>query len=803
MRRARLVLGALVVLLVAGGWQPARATHFRYGSLSWRPLGGNRVEFTLQDAWRRSNTPSFDDCVSPATGAVIPCTGAGGLAAPGDVIREDIGSTTLLPGDGSVIQVGSLGLLYYLVTSIDPTNNWLFGLALDPAKLPAIDTTIEHVYPNAGPFTARIDSCCRIEASASPNAHINNPEGRYRVETKVDLHTPNNSPVSTLPAIVTCQENGLCQFQVPASDPDPGDTLCYRLSTSAEAAGSGTFVQPGPPNAPNAASISATGLYSWDTTSATLASGGLNTLYSTQVTVFDIASGTCATATPKSRIAVDFFIQLVPAVNGTPTFTAPVCGSTVPVTAGNAVSFGVTASDADAGDVVTLTVAGLPAGATMTPPLPANGNPVSSTFDWTPALADTGAHVITFAAADQLNQQALCAVTIQVSSSCGNGIVEPAAGEQCDGGDCCTAGCQFATGVCRPAAGTCDVAESCTGQSADCPPDTKSTALCRPAVGPCDVAESCDGQSVDCPPDAKSTAVCRPAAGPCDVAESCDGSSDTCPGDGFALPGTGCRPPSGVCDVAEVCSGLGASCPADLQLPDGTPCVVAACPGTCQSGGCAVPDADGDGVCDTVDNCPDDPNPDQADADGDGIGDACDNCPANFNPDQTDANGNGVGDVCDLLKPIKVKLRGYAGGTTDGSRVLLKIDFVEPALFGVAQGVSVRVQDLKGTDFTHHWNAGDCLVVGKNTVCVNQATLLQQFRARFQQLPRQPTAMKASINLKALTQTSSPPATLGPPFRGPVTVTLTYAPQVGGLFSRPGLVRDCRASSRTLVCREP
>jgi len=40
-----------------------------------------------------------------------------------------------------------------------------------------------------------------------------------------------------------------------------------------------------------------------------------------------------------------------------------------------------------------------------------------------------------------------------------------------------------------------------------------------------------------------------------------------------------------------------------------------------------IPDADGDGVLDSEDNCPGVSNPDQADADSDGVGDLCDRCP--------------------------------------------------------------------------------------------------------------------------------------------------------------------------------
>jgi hypothetical protein len=59
-------------------------------------------------------------------------------------------------------------------------------------------------------------------------------------------------------------------------------------------------------------------------------------------------------------------------------------------------------------------------------------------------------------------------------------------------------------------------------------------------------------------------------------------------------------------------------------------------------------DADGDGFCADVDNCPDLYNPDQADPDSDGVGSLCDNCPDNFNPLQEDSDFDGIGDSCDV-----------------------------------------------------------------------------------------------------------------------------------------------------------
>lgn len=71
-------------------------------------------------------------------------------------------------------------------------------------------------------------------------------------------------------------------------------------------------------------------------------------------------------------------------------------------------------------------------------------------------------------------------------------------------------------------------------------------------------------------------------------------------------------------------------------------------------------DRDQDGIFDKDDNCPDNPNVDQADMDGDGIGDVCDddrdgdgvlnrvdNCPDTPNTNQLDLDRDGIGDVCD------------------------------------------------------------------------------------------------------------------------------------------------------------
>jgi len=114
-----------------------------------------------------------------------------------------------------------------------------------------------------------------------------------------------------------------------------------------------------------------------------------------------------------------------------------------------------------------------------------------------------------------------------IGPACGNGVVQT--GEQCDDGnttdgDCCSATCQYET------------------KESPCPAD----------ANPC-TEDVCDGTGICVHPAGNAGAICRPAAGECDVAEQCDGNSTACPPDGFEPDGTPCTDDGLFCTGNETC----------------------------------------------------------------------------------------------------------------------------------------------------------------------------------------------------------------------------------------------------------
>ncbi len=140
----------------------------------------------------------------------------------------------------------------------------------------------------------------------------------------------------------------------------------------------------------------------------------------------------------------------------------------------------------------------------------------------------------------------------------------------CDGMGNCIPNLKPPATECRPSGGACDVAEFCTGSSADCPPDAfQPPILCRASAGACDVAEFCTGSSPNCPDDVflPPSTECRGASDVCDTPEFCPGNGPACPRDGFAGQGTVCRAANGECDAVETCTGVSAACPPDGFAP--------------------------------------------------------------------------------------------------------------------------------------------------------------------------------------------------------------------------------------------
>src|SRR3989304_3196247 len=355
------LLGVVVFFLIFQIFQPlVMATHFRYGHITWEKrtdISQNTVAISLTAAFRRDGYSG---------------SASDGHPQIGDVIEEEIGDTKLYFGDGN-----STDVLFFEVTSYDETENWIIGKAEIPTS--GYDKEVIYTYPASSIYTLYIQSCCRLSASGG---HVNNPDGNYRLETDVDISSSNTPPLSSGFPIVTVEQNSTVSFSVPANDND-GDTLAWRVSTSAEASGSaGGFSQPS-----GLTLGSSTGNVSWQTTAATIG------LYSTQITIED----------GNTSVPVDFFIKVTQqTTNNSPVFDVPPTpeyGTTYTVNPGELVGFTVQASDSDSGDSVELNHAGLPSGATFD--IPSAANPVSSTFSWTPASSDSGSYVVSFKAVDK------------------------------------------------------------------------------------------------------------------------------------------------------------------------------------------------------------------------------------------------------------------------------------------------------------------------------------------------------------------------------------------------------------------
>lgn len=333
----------------------ASATHFRYGNIVMQPTGNpNQIQIKVSQAWRASFYGAL-----PAVGAT-----------------RSVGTLNFQYGSGAAIQNVSVNLT---VTAVNAAEDWFFG-----------EQTILVTAPNPNAdYRAVFSVCCRISSL------VNNRDLQATNIARLTLGNGNNAPVSTLPPIVNLPTGqAAAGFTIPAFD-ENGDPVTFRLATSTEFGG-GTQ--------PSGLSVNATtGLVSWSTVGRAV--GSLhNAIFMLDdgrggITPLDVIIRITNTSTPP------LFDYAVTPANSSSFSTQP----------GVPVSFTVRAIDNDAGDVVSLQAIGVPVGATFSPVLPANGNPVQTVFTWTPTAAQLGSNVISFVAQDQVGVQTTTSVSINVS----------------------------------------------------------------------------------------------------------------------------------------------------------------------------------------------------------------------------------------------------------------------------------------------------------------------------------------------------------------------------------------------------
>lgn len=277
------------------------------------------------------------------------------------------------------------------VTSVNTTEDWFYGEYTFVKTYASVNTN----------YNASFSGCCRISTLS------NNSDDEYIVGTIVTVGNNNDAPVSTVPPFISLPVNtSAATYQIPATDPN-GDALTFALVPNNQF-GSGT-VQP------TGLSVSSSGLITFNTVGRAIGS-----LWNTAVYVTDSKG---------ARIQLDLMIR-VTAPSTPPVFdytVTPANNASYVIQPGQTLSFSVKASDVDPNSSVSLSAVGLPVGATFNP---ANGNPVTQSFSWTPAISSVGTYQVNFVAQDNAGVQANSIVNIAVSlkpnfvaPSLGNGSI--------------------------------------------------------------------------------------------------------------------------------------------------------------------------------------------------------------------------------------------------------------------------------------------------------------------------------------------------------------------------------------------
>lgn len=370
----------LILLIQALSSQQAHATHAMGADLTYECLGGDTYEFTLS---------FYRDCAPGAAPASASYPLTISSASCGELAIIVVNQT------GPAIDISPL-------CPADKPNSTCNG-----GTLPGVEQytyTATYTLPqNCTDWVIQWENCCRN--GAITNSTINTLTTETVIQATLDNLSVscNSSPTfTTIPIPYVCAGQTYF-FNHGAFDPD-GDSLAFELTDPLEK--NAALVIPVPYNG------AFTPAYPISTIPANNFSFDPQT-GQMSFTPAAIQNGIVALLVKQYRNGVligttmrDIQLVVISCTNTSPVISPPanitggsLAGNTFAVCAGNTLTFNITATDIDAGDL-------LAAGSTITSTIPgatftaSGSNPVTGTISWPTSLANVGNHTFTLTVSD-------------------------------------------------------------------------------------------------------------------------------------------------------------------------------------------------------------------------------------------------------------------------------------------------------------------------------------------------------------------------------------------------------------------
>jgi hypothetical protein len=268
------------------------------------------------------------------------------------------------------------------------TTNWTSSITI-----PRFDSALGTLQTIDFTLTGDIQGTARAENEDAQPAQINTT-----FSANLSLTRPDNSLIVVTIPIANFSDNlsafdGVLDFGGTSGVTHSGIMATNSTSVTSPPPLSDLVLFNGPPGLPGTITLPviATG------SSVATGSGNLTTNFSTQ-------------ASADALVCYKY-------TNDPPNF--PTCNTQLMGSVGVPFSTQICVDDVDAADDVTLSVSGLPAGATTVPALPllipAASLPFCVTLNWTPQNFQAGANVITFTAVDDNGNASTCVVTVMIA----------------------------------------------------------------------------------------------------------------------------------------------------------------------------------------------------------------------------------------------------------------------------------------------------------------------------------------------------------------------------------------------------